>query len=93
MKPQFNFWKLSNELEELANKIDNTRSALDVIAQNIMNDPESGAIWMVVDVLQTHVDTLEQFSAEVMQAHREHGLTAKERKESQHLWALTDNAR
>lgn len=92
VKPTINLWKLSNDLETLANKIDNVKSALDLIAQNVMNDPESGAIWMVVDALQVHIDTLEQHSGDVMKAHRE-SMPSKQQKENEHLWKLMEDLR
>lgn len=87
-----NLWELANDLETLANKIDNAVSALDVVAQNIMNDPESGAIWMVVDVLKIHVETIERYSKKAMQAHRE-SMPSDQQKENEHLWKLMDDMR
>lgn len=92
VKQTINLWELSNNLETLANKIDNVKSALDLIAQNIMNDPESGAIWMVVDALQVHIDALEQYSGDVMKAHRE-SMPLEQQKENEHLWKLMDDMR
>ena len=92
VEPTINLWELANDLETLANKVDNAVSALDVVAQNIMNNPESGAIWMVVDVLKTHVETIEDCSKKVMKAHREN-MPLEQQKENEHLWKLMEDLR
>ena len=62
-------WDEANELESIANQISCLKNVLELVAERISSDPESGTIWLCADVctninerLHTRMDSLLQMS-------------------------------
>lgn len=44
-------WEIACKIDELNNKISNAADTLELVADDIISSPHSGAIWLVRDVL------------------------------------------
>ena len=44
-------WEIACKIDELNNRISNAADALELIADDILSSPHSGALWLVRDVL------------------------------------------
>jgi len=52
-------WDEANELDAIANQISCLGNVLELIAEKISSDPESGTIWLCRDVCENIVDKLQ----------------------------------
>jgi hypothetical protein len=55
-------WEYGNELEVITNKIDCLGKVVELVAEKLSSDVESGALWAVVDALQLQISKLEEIS-------------------------------
>jgi archaellum component FlaC len=62
-------WDAANDIEELANKIDNVRNVVELIAEDVEN-PYSGALWAVYGMLDDLQKKMYIQAADVMEMHR-----------------------
>lgn len=72
----FNFWELSNKLEELSYKIENLKNVLDLIQDSMLGieyPAQMGALSVLSDTLEEYYKKLEVMSNEVMDASRKYG--------------------
>ena len=44
-------WKIACKIDELNNKISNAADVLELVADDIVSQPHSGALWLVRDML------------------------------------------
>jgi hypothetical protein len=63
------YWDISNAIDIIQYKIENVVSLVEILAENTTEDPQSGALWLLRDVLESHANTLEELSATVMEDH------------------------
>ena len=64
-------WEISCKIEEISYKLSSIKDVAEIVAEKVCSDPESGAIWAVVEMIEAQEEKLSILSAEVMQAHRE----------------------
>ena len=72
-------WDAANEIEELAYKIDNVRSVVELIAEDV-DEPYSGALWAVYSVLDDLQKKMYIQAGEVMELHRAENQPKKAKK-------------
>lgn len=63
------YWDISNSIDVIQYKLENLANTVEILAVDTVDDPLSGALWMVRDVIEMHAKALEELSASVMQDH------------------------
>ena len=63
-------WELSCLVETVAYKLSSIRDVAEIVAERVVSDPESGAIWAVSEMIEAQEKQLETISAEIMDWHR-----------------------
>lgn len=63
------YWDISNSIDVIQYKLENLANTVEILAVDTVDDPLSGALWMVRDVIEMHTKALEELSASVMQDH------------------------
>lgn len=71
MVRELNLWELSCEIETVGYKLDSLKNIVEILAERETNEPESGALWAVAEMVEVYVKTLEELSGEAMNLHRE----------------------
>ena len=64
-------WDLSNEVEVVSYRLSSIRSVIELIAERLIEEPESGATWAVAEMIEVHEKALEKIGEELMNLHRE----------------------
>jgi len=64
-------WELSNEVETVSYKLSSIRDVAELIAERLIDAPESGATWAVSEMIEVQERALEKISAELLNLHRE----------------------
>ena len=64
-------WETSNAIDVLNSKLCSVADLLEIIAERVSSDPESGAIWLARDTIKTLSDSYEDCTHEIMAAMRE----------------------
>ena len=64
-------WETSNAIDVLNSKLCSVADLLEIIAERVSSDPESGAIWLASDTVKTLADSYEDCTHEIMAAMRE----------------------
>jgi hypothetical protein len=59
-------WEIACKIDELNNKISNAADALELVADDIISSPHSGAIWLVRDVLNETNKAIELLVSDLM---------------------------
>jgi len=72
-------WDAANDIEELANKLNNVRNVVELIAEDV-EDPYSGALWAVYSMLDDLQKKMYIQAADVMEMHREENQPKKAKK-------------
>ena len=72
-------WDTANEIEELAYKLANVRSVVELIAEDV-DDPYSGALWAVYAMLDDIQNKMCIQADKVMELHREENRPKKAKK-------------
>ena len=78
-------WETSNSLDTIECKLSGVADLLEIVAERISTEPESGAIWLARDMIKTLSYALEERSHELMicmRAVQELKLTATKKKGS-----------
>jgi hypothetical protein len=76
------YWDISNSIDVIQYKLDNLANTVEILAVDTVDNPLSGALWMVRDVIEMHTKALEELSASVMQDHVASKKTPTEKKAS-----------
>lgn len=63
-------WDAANRVEEIGFKIHSVKCVVEVIAENIATDSESGALWAVSEMLQNLSDQLDDQSKVLMDLYK-----------------------
>jgi hypothetical protein len=63
-------WEISCKIEEAGCKLSSIKAVAEILAEKICSDPESGAIWAIVEMLEFQEEKLHGLSAEVMELHK-----------------------
>jgi len=64
-------WDEANELDTISNQIICLGNVLELIAEKISSDPESGTLWLCRDVCQNLEEKLQRRIESLMSLHRE----------------------
>jgi hypothetical protein len=73
-------WEKANEVAEVGYRVHNTAMIVELIAEKITDNAESGALWAVVDILTQHSERLELLSSELMAFNNKSKETVPEKK-------------
>ena len=75
-------WDISNEIDVVSYKISSVRNVLELIAERIVDEPESGATWAASEMLEVLEGKLMDIAQKAMELHRaEHAILTKPTKE------------
>ena len=76
------YWDISNEIDVISYKISSVRNVLELIAERIVDEPESGATWAASEMLETLEEKLMAVAEKAMDMHKaEHAELIKPTKE------------
>ena len=65
-------WEKANEVSKLGYKVHSASDIVELVAEKISTDAESGALWAAADLLKDLSDRLETLALDIMQLNREH---------------------
>ena len=76
------YYEISSAIDTIQYKLENAADVLEIIAESLHDDPSSGAVWCIRDVIERLADDLTQVSSLAMQYHTEEreALEAKAKK-------------
>lgn len=66
-----NYYNISCSLDTIQYKLENVANTLEIIAEHVSEDPNSGAIWCMRDVVSSLASELEVVSSNVLDYHYE----------------------
>ena len=61
-----NLWEKANKVSEIGYKVHSASMIVELVAEKITHDAESGALWAAADLLQELSDRLEDLAADIM---------------------------
>jgi hypothetical protein len=64
-------WKLSNEIEQVGFKLDSVKSIIEMVAERVIDNPESSALWGCSEMIEVYMNRLETLSDKAMDIHRQ----------------------
>jgi len=65
-------WEKANKVSELGYKVHSASNIVEIVAEKIAMDAESGALWAASDLLKDLSDKLENLALDIMQLNKEH---------------------
>ena len=65
-------WEKANKVSELGYKVHSASDIVELVAEKISTDVESGALWAAADLLKELSDKLENLALDIMAINREH---------------------
>ena len=65
------YWEASCAVEEVGYKIASIKAVAELLAEKLTNEPESGAAWALVEMLDGYEEKLTKVSDALMNAHKE----------------------
>jgi hypothetical protein len=75
-----NYYNISCSLDTIQYKLENVVNTLEIIAEHISDEPNSGAIWCMRDVVSSLASELEVVSSNVLDYHYEEQQPVKKSK-------------
>jgi len=64
-------WDTSNSIDIIECKLSGVADLLEIVAERVSTEPESGALWLARDTIKSLADALEERSHELMICMRE----------------------
>jgi hypothetical protein len=64
------YWDIANDIDTVSYKISSVRNVIEIIAERIIDEPESGAVWAVAEMLETLEEKLMSIAEKTMDLHR-----------------------
>ena len=64
-------WEKANRVSELGYKVHSAAMIVELVAEKITDNAESGALWAASEILQEYSERLEGLSNDLMQINRE----------------------
>ena len=64
-------WEKSNKVSEIGYKVHSVAMIVELVAERITDNAESGALWAATEILQEYSERLEYLAAEIMATNRE----------------------
>jgi hypothetical protein len=74
-------WKKANEVSEVGYKVHSASMIIELVAERINDNTESGALWAAVEILQRYSESLETLSTELMELDRQSEKIKKKKKD------------
>jgi hypothetical protein len=65
-----NLWEKANEVSEIGYKIHSAAMIVELVADRITDNAESGALWAATTILQEYSERLELLAGEIMSINR-----------------------
>jgi hypothetical protein len=65
-------WEKANEVSKLSYKIHSAAMIVELVADRITENAESGALWAATEILQEYSEQLELLAGEIMSINRTH---------------------
>jgi hypothetical protein len=65
-KEMSDLWEKANEVSEIGYKIHSAAMIVELVADRITDNAESGALWAATDLLQEYSERLELLAGEIM---------------------------
>jgi hypothetical protein len=63
-------WEKANEVSEVGYKIHSAAMIVELVAERLSDDAESGALWAASEILKQYSDLLEKLSSDLMGINR-----------------------
>ena len=63
-------WEKANQVSEVGYKIHSAAMIVELVAERITDNAESGALWAAAEILKQHSDLLEELSSDLMSINR-----------------------
>jgi hypothetical protein len=64
-------WEKANKVSELGYKVHSASDIVELVAEKISTDVESGALWAAADLLKDLSDKIENIASDIMSINRE----------------------
>jgi len=64
-------WEKANNISEIGYKLDSVAGIVELLAERLTDNAESGACWTVAELLRMYGEKLEKVSEEIMALNRE----------------------
>ena len=64
------YWQLANDIESISFRLNSIKSIIEMVAENINNDHESGALWGCAEMIEVYEEKLEALSGKAMDMHK-----------------------
>ena len=64
-------WEKANEVSEVGYKVHSASMSVELVAERISDNSESGALWAAAEILQHYSDKLDHLAAEIMSINRQ----------------------
>ena len=65
-------WEKANKVSELGYKVHSASDIVELVAEKISSDAESGALWAAADLLKDLSDKIENLALDIMAINREY---------------------
>lgn len=63
-------WEKANKVSEIGYKVHSAAMIVELVAERITDNAESGALWAASEILQEYSERLEDLSADIMSINR-----------------------
>ena len=64
------YWQLANEVEQISFRLDSIKSIIEMVAERVIENPESSALWGCSEMLEVYEEKLEALSEKALDMHR-----------------------
>jgi len=83
-------WSLSNEIERVSFRLDSVKAIIEMVAERVIDNPESSALWGCAEILEVYIKQLEELSDKAMDIHKEAKKEEEEEEEEEEERMLVD---
>ena len=74
-------WELATKIETISYRIESANCIIELVATNISEETNSGALWSAYDSIKTYIEQLNILSSEIMELHKSEKKLANLKKE------------
>ena len=78
-------WDKANKVSEIGYKIDSIAGIIELVAERLTDNAESGACWAAAEMIREYGERLEVLSAEIMSIQRAHNDKLREAEENKFM--------
>jgi hypothetical protein len=64
-------WEKANRVSEIGYKVHSAAMIVELVAEKLSSDAESGALWAAAEILQEYSERLECLSSDLMEINRQ----------------------